>query len=151
MKLFTLNQYARLVANGEASQADEIDHDPVVTLFTPDANATWLISKIDPSESDRAFGLCDLGMGCPELGYGSIAALTQLREPLRLPVKRDMHFDADKTLTAYAEAARRVGRFRQTLAQGDQVAEPLHGVCAAASDRNPSPQIPREEGVLAFL
>ena len=37
-------------------------------LFTPDANATWLLTELDPVEPDRAFGLCDLGLGYPELG-----------------------------------------------------------------------------------
>lgn len=37
----------------------EIDFVPVVKLFTPDANATWLLTELDPNESTLAFGLCD--------------------------------------------------------------------------------------------
>jgi hypothetical protein len=39
---------------------------PCRKLFTPDANATWLLTEIDPEEPDRAFGLCDLGLGSPD-------------------------------------------------------------------------------------
>jgi Protein of unknown function (DUF2958) len=58
---------------------------------------------------DIAFGLCDLGMGTPELGFVSMSELRALRGPLGLPVERDLHFDADKTLSAYAEEARQHG------------------------------------------
>lgn len=32
----------------------------------PDANTTWLIFSVDPSDLDRLFGLCDLELGFPE-------------------------------------------------------------------------------------
>jgi hypothetical protein len=34
----------------------------------------------------------------------------ELRGPLGLPVEPDLHFDADKTLSAYADEARVPGR-----------------------------------------
>jgi hypothetical protein len=60
-----------LVENGRTSEErDGFDPFPVVKLFTPDAGATWLMTEAYPEGSDiRLFGLCDLGMGCPELGY----------------------------------------------------------------------------------
>lgn len=36
--------------------------------------------------------------------------LRELRGPLGLPIERDLHFDADKTLSAYAAEAREYGR-----------------------------------------
>ena len=36
--------------------------------------------------------------------------IRELRGPLGLPVERDLHFDADKILSAYAEKARAQGR-----------------------------------------
>ena len=80
----------------------DTDHPPVVKLFTPDGAASWLISEADPNDPDRLFGLCDLGLGCPELGYVSLADLTALRGKLGLPVERDQHFVADKPLSSYA-------------------------------------------------
>ncbi|EQD78676.1 hypothetical protein B1A_02140, partial [mine drainage metagenome] len=58
MKLLTDAQRQELTANGERSAAgEEIDPRPVVKLFTPDAGATWLLTELDPSHPDRAFGL----------------------------------------------------------------------------------------------
>jgi hypothetical protein len=45
-------------------------------------------------------------MGEPELGYASLAELTGVRGKLGLPIERDLHFEADKTISAYAEEAR---------------------------------------------
>jgi hypothetical protein len=36
--------------------------------------------------------------------------LRELRGPLGLPIERDLHFDAGKTLSAYAAVARERGR-----------------------------------------
>jgi hypothetical protein len=46
----------------------------------------------------------------PELGYVGLAEITSIRGPLGLPVERDLHFVACKSLTAYAEEARLKGR-----------------------------------------
>ncbi len=111
MKLLTDAQRRELTANGERSAAgEEIDPRPVVKLFTPDAGATWLLTELDPSDPDRAYGLCDLGLGCPELGYVSLAELAAVRGRLGLPIERDLHFKADQSLSAYADAARSRGR-----------------------------------------
>ena len=61
--LFTADQYRRLIANGEKAQETwDFQPMPVVKLFTPDANATWLLTEIYPGDTDIAFGLCDLGV-----------------------------------------------------------------------------------------
>jgi hypothetical protein len=36
--------------------------------------------------------------------------IRDLRGPLGLPVERDVHFEADKPLSAYADEARALGR-----------------------------------------
>lgn len=108
MKLLTEAQRRELLANGQRSAAgDQIDPLPVVKLFTPDAGATWLLSELDPEDPDRAFGLCDLGLGCPEIGYVSLTELASVRGRLGLPVERDVHFAADRPLSAYAAEAGR--------------------------------------------
>ena len=58
----------------EAEGAD-LGHYPVVKLFNPVGGGTWLLSEMD--EQGIAFGLCDLGMGEPELGYVAIQELEQ--------------------------------------------------------------------------
>ncbi len=106
MKLLPKSILDRLVANFRENQQSlsEADHWPVVKLFTPDALFTWLFTEFDPIE-ELFFGLCDLGMGFPELGYVSLAELSELRGAIGLPVERDRHWQARGTLSAYAEAA----------------------------------------------
>ncbi|SEF27958.1 DUF2958 domain-containing protein [Variovorax sp. NFACC27] len=110
-KLITDEQRAQLLANGRQSlEQDNFDPAPVVKLFTPDAGATWLLTEIDPDDHDHAFGLCDLGLGYPELGWVSLAELATVRGRLRLPIERDLHFEAQKRLSTYAREARLTGR-----------------------------------------
>jgi len=115
MKLLTSEQCKKLLANGAANLRrrreglEPIDFKPVVKLFTPDAGATWLLTEIDPEEPDIAFGLCDLGLGFPEIGPVSLTELADVRGQLGLSVERDLWFEAGKTLDAYVEEARRNG------------------------------------------
>ncbi len=110
-KLITDEQRAQLLANGRQSiEHDDFDPLPVVKLFTPDAGATWLLTEIDPDEHDHAFGLCDLGLGCPELGWVSLAELATVHGRMGLPVERDLHFQPTKPVSAYAREARLAGR-----------------------------------------
>lgn len=102
----------RLNAARIAEDGNTIDFHPVVKLFTPDAACTWLLTEIDPENDDLGFGLCDLGMGCPEIGSVSLAEIAALRGKLGLPVERDLHFEAAKSLAAYAEEARLLGRIK---------------------------------------
>lgn len=115
MKLLTEDIRQKLLRNGQtmkdfAGAAAEPDFYPVVKLFTPDAGCTWLLTEIDPDDHDLAMGLCDLGMGFPELGSVRISELETLTGPLCLPLERDIHFKAEKTISAYAEDARAAGR-----------------------------------------
>jgi len=106
LDLLTVADCVELLVNGLNSGDD---HRPVVKLFTSDGSATWLISESDPDEPDRLFGLCDLGMGCPEIGYVSISEIQSVKGHLGLAVARDMHFVADKPLSAYAAEAHEKG------------------------------------------
>lgn len=109
--LFNDDLRAKLLANGRQTLEDgDFDPYPVVKLFTPDAGATWLLTEIDPDDGDHAFGLCDLGLGFPELGYVSLAELATVRGRLGLPVERDLHFTATKSISAHTREARMGGR-----------------------------------------
>ena len=113
MELITKAQTEQLLANGRAQRAaidqdaGALDFEPVVKLFTPDAQCTWLVPEFDTD--GLLFGLCDLGLGCPELGYVSLIELHTVPGKLGLPIERDLHFDADKPISAYAEEARTRG------------------------------------------
>lgn len=93
-----------------ASTAAETDSDcdfrPVVKLFTPDGQCTWLLTELDPEHPDIAYGLCDLGLGEPEIGWVSLSELESLRGRLGLAVERDQYFAARHRLSVYARAAR---------------------------------------------
>jgi len=116
MSLITPEIRARLLANGRRQAAalhdtwEEVDFEPVCKLFTPNADATWLLTELDPADPDLAFGLCDLGIGAPEAGYVRISDLEGSSRPFDLPVERDRLFQADKPLNAYLREARRCGR-----------------------------------------
>jgi hypothetical protein len=110
-KLITDEQRAQLLANGRQSlEQENFDPAPVVKLFTPDAGATWLLTEMDLDDHDHAFGLCDLGLGYPELGWVSLAEIAAVRGRLGLPIERDLHFAVQKRLSAYAREARLAGR-----------------------------------------
>ena len=79
-------------------------------MFTPDAGATWLLTELDPENPDLAFGLCDLGLGLPELGSVSLSELEAYRSRLGLSIERDLHFVPQHTLSQYADKARVAGR-----------------------------------------
>ena len=107
MKLITKAIERKLFANWTANASGEntTDFKPVLKLFTPWAGATWLLTERNPDNPDILYGLCDLGHGCPELGYVSLRELTSVVGPGGLRVERDMYFTANKTLSEYAEEA----------------------------------------------
>jgi len=116
MKLLTKADMTKLIKNGVVNSklrdttGETFDFRPVVKFFGGGA-CTWLISEVDPTNQDIAFGLCDLGHGSPEMGYVSIKELSEIKfPPFGLSIERDMHFTADKTLTEYADDARANGR-----------------------------------------
>ena len=107
MKLLTKTLHDQLVRNGRISAAlaedgrAEADFYPIMKLFTPDTACTCLLTELDPEDLDVAFGLCDLGFGCPELGTVRISELESVRGMLSLPVERDLHFVTRHTLSVY--------------------------------------------------
>ena len=118
MKLLTNDIRERLISNGRQSRdriergEDPPNFKPVVKLFTPDAGATWLLTELDPDDPDIAWGLCDLGLGCAELGTVRISEIEAVRGPLGLPVERDRFFEADRPISQYATEAQRHGRIQ---------------------------------------
>ena len=66
-----------------------------------------------PDDEDLLFGLCDHGMGFPELGYVRRSELESLRGALGLPVERDPCREARGSIMQYAEAAMQAQRIVQ--------------------------------------
>lgn len=118
MKLITEEQMEQLVKNGlEASvDYDGSYHRPVVCIKGPNG-AQWLLTFVEPHDNDIAFGLCDLGMGFPELGYVRLSELEGTNHgPIaavlgHMPVcEANTDFVADKTIMDYSSAASKAGR-----------------------------------------
>jgi len=113
MKLITKAIMEKLKANNVLSQkpSGEVDGSsikPPLKLFGGSA-CTWLISEIEP-DGDTMFGLCDLGMGFPEMGYVSLGELEAIKfPPFGLPVERDKSFKPNKSLSEYAAEASQQG------------------------------------------
>ena len=106
MKMLTKALREQLLRNGRAPDHERKEHFPVVKLFTPDAQGTWLLTELSPDDHDLAFGLCDTGQGFPELGTVRISELAQTCGFLGLHIERDRHFTPTKSLRAYADEAR---------------------------------------------
>ena len=116
MTLFPDDILAALAANGRATRKaqdtfkPEPNHVPVVKIFNPYGGSTWLLTESIPDEPDILFGLCDLGVGEPELGYVSRSELETLRIEMggcELPLERDEHFTPQYAISRYAEDAAR--------------------------------------------
>tara|TARA_Y100000590_G_scaffold259805_2_gene291831 strand:- start:3686 stop:4027 length:342 start_codon:yes stop_codon:yes gene_type:complete len=110
MKALTKDIRAKLIKNRELMADPNYDNNgetkPVVKLFVcVGGNATWLLSDMD--EDGLAFGLCDLGLGFPELGYVDV---NELEAELGWRLERDMHWTATKSLRDYAQDAYAAGR-----------------------------------------
>lgn len=106
-KLLLKGQIDKLISNGqEVAKTGEGGHlKPVVKLFSPTGGATWLITEME-EDGDTLFGLCDLGLGMPELGRVSLTELKAIKGPFGLGIERDMYFEADRTIEEYAADAR---------------------------------------------
>ena len=106
MQLITQEIDAQLRANALKTQEDP-GHDPmpVVKFFNPMGAGTWIITDRDLEYPDILFGLCDLGMGFPEVGSVCLSELESV-SIAGLGIERDLHFDTqDQPLSVWAEAA----------------------------------------------
>jgi hypothetical protein len=116
MDLLTDHDRSKLLQNGELRRSleesgkAEADFYPVVKLHIPGTGFIWLLTELYPDDPSIAFGLCDLGMGFPELGDVSLAELETVRPPNGLRVERDPTFSPNRTISAYADSARSLRR-----------------------------------------
>lgn len=99
MKLLTKTIKEKLLRNGDVTNRGN-DHKPVVKFFNPFAGSTWLITEMDSADDDTLFGLCDLGIGFPELGNVSLEELQRTRH-----IERDLYFKALKPLSHFTKVA----------------------------------------------
>jgi Protein of unknown function (DUF2958) len=75
--------------------SQEAVDDPMVLahFFDPTGPANWYITEGSPEGDDYVmFGLCDMGLGFPELGYASMNELQSVKTRLGLGVERDLYW-----------------------------------------------------------
>lgn len=109
MKLITKPIEMRLRKNSAETMdtGEGANQKPVLKLFNPCGSGTWLFTELD--EDGRLFGLCDPGLGFPELGYASLEEIESVRLPFGLKIERDRSFKARATISEYADKARVAG------------------------------------------
>ena len=91
MKLRTKGLEKQLPPLRSQEEAD----DPTVHahFFDPSGAANWYITEASAEGDDLTmFGLCDLGLGMPELGYVSLNELQAVEGRLGLGIERDRYW-----------------------------------------------------------
>src|SRR3546814_16259744 len=100
---------------------------------------------MDPDEPDILFGLCDLGLGFPELGSVRLSELESVEGPLGLGIERDLYFEARYPLSVYAEAARRQDSLVTATRPLAAAALRLGPSLARSHEHTPRPPPPRPQ------
>lgn len=109
MSFLSDEQRAVMLAHGATRRRGEaIDPWPVLKLHTLDAGAVWLLTEL-ADDGDTAFGLCDSGMGHPELGSVRLSALAAVRGPQGQRIVADPYFRPRQSLSAYLADAQTDG------------------------------------------
>jgi hypothetical protein len=116
---WSLSQRSERADSGLAEAAGRysaMNEKPVIKLFDPWGQAFWLLVELEPTKEakfhgdpvDMAFGLADLGLGFPELGYVSVDELRGMTYGPDGPprIERDLYFRAEKTLAEYLTDAK---------------------------------------------
>ena len=108
MALLSDDLRARLEENGLRQRevkdtAHKIDFAPVAKLYTPLADAIWLLTEIDPMDPDKAFGLHDPGKGQSELCYVSLSELDRRFAQSSVRLYKD--FQTTEPLSEHARKA----------------------------------------------
>ena len=104
MKLLTKLIKTKMIRNHD--QREKVNRPspvPAVKIFNPCGGGTWLLTELD---GDIMFGLCDLGMGFPELGYVSLSEMESVKGPFGIGLERDRWFKPTKSLSEYTADAR---------------------------------------------
>jgi len=90
MKLLTKAIKEKMIKNHNEQNGSK-DFKAVLKLFDPTGSSNWYLSELDPN-TNIAFGLCDLGVGCAELGYVSLDELSNLKVKMGLGIERDLYY-----------------------------------------------------------
>lgn len=111
MEIVTVEQRRQLTDNWNL----EDDINPAVKIFSPVGADTWSIASMNPQDEDTMYGLCDLGLGYPELGHVPLSEVQSMTVRVSaassagIGLERDLYFKPNHPLSTYAEAAQQDG------------------------------------------
>lgn len=111
-RLVTAGELTDLLTNARRGLDDpDYDPTPIVALRASDGPQVWLLTELG-ADGDTAYGLCDLGIGAPELGEVSLAWLADFRGPLGMAIERMPAnlTHSQLTISALARIASAAGR-----------------------------------------
>ncbi|MEJ1929490.1 DUF2958 domain-containing protein [Nostoc sp. NIES-2111] len=123
-QLFTQAQTFLLLHNGSEGESGK-DHRPVVKLFTPNSNYTWLLTECTPGNLTSACGLSNWDVSQPTLGRIDLQELATFRSVPGLSLERDPDFQPTHPISVYAAAAAKLGFITTDKTILDAIAESL--------------------------
>ena len=125
----------KLIANGDALPENG-DPIPLVKLFLPETSRQYLLSEIDPADTDLAFALAQFdGEPLPRCAYVSLAHLAWMENAQGEHVTRDPLFKGQFPLSVYTRAARAAGHITDDHSLLTKAAAELAGHSAALERR----------------
>lgn len=96
---FTDAEIAELTANGRrALDGEATDPVPPALIRAPDGKQRWLITELHPEQRDLAYGLCDLGIGLPEMGEVHLGDLAGPNGAAMMAAERDRSYRPSRDL-----------------------------------------------------
>lgn len=117
-ELLTDEQMEKLKQIGLSEQESE-NQIPIVRLHIPGKEAYWLFSCIISDTEQMAYGIFEIGLGNPELGYFDLNEIAELKFKGGLELENDLQFKGERSLMKYAEIAQ-VKAFQELSSQISQ-------------------------------
>lgn len=114
-KLLTDEQIQKLKQIGLSEEQNE-GQVPIVRLHLPDKNAYWLFSCIVSGQEKMAYGIFEMGIGFPEIGYFHLDDIADMKFEKNVAIENDLEFKGEHSLLKYAEIAH-LKAFQETSKQ----------------------------------
>ncbi len=108
-----LEGHRRAVADGKATSAEEPIAHPLVRLWSVAGPYRCMISRVDPGNTNLAFGIADTGIGLPSIGYIHLEKIVALEAAKGSTLERDAFFKPKRTLFGYLEVWREEAHLRE--------------------------------------
>lgn len=103
-QLLTKEQIEKLKQIGLSEKENE-EQVPLVMLHLANKDAYWLFSCIVSGTEQMAYGIFEIGLGSPELGYFDLRDIDDLKFTSGVAIENDLEFKGEHSLIKYAEIA----------------------------------------------